>query len=81
MFDVFYTLGTLPSRRDKLKSSMISINEFLGLLVKAFNSDLLTVSFLEVSSYFLPSLIKLTMFGGRLVFWSIVSELSVIFII
>ncbi|RMZ95736.1 hypothetical protein BpHYR1_031883 [Brachionus plicatilis] len=62
MFDVFYALGTLPSRRDKLKSSMISINEF----PEAFNSNLLTASFLEVSSYFLRSLIKLTMFGGRL---------------
>ncbi|RNA03403.1 hypothetical protein BpHYR1_010677 [Brachionus plicatilis] len=29
MFDVFHALGTLPSRRDKLKSSIISINEFL----------------------------------------------------
>ncbi|RNA04490.1 hypothetical protein BpHYR1_051662, partial [Brachionus plicatilis] len=30
MFNVFHALGTLPSRRDILKSSMISINEFLG---------------------------------------------------
>ncbi|RNA01184.1 hypothetical protein BpHYR1_013052 [Brachionus plicatilis] len=30
MFDVFHALGTLTSRRDKLKSSMISIIEFLG---------------------------------------------------
>ncbi|RNA35972.1 hypothetical protein BpHYR1_045157 [Brachionus plicatilis] len=30
MFDVFQALGTLPSRRDKLKSSLISINEFLA---------------------------------------------------
>ncbi|RNA42439.1 hypothetical protein BpHYR1_052313 [Brachionus plicatilis] len=80
MFDVFHALGTLPTRRDRLKSSMISINEFLGPdaasffnLFKAiinsfkqiaslkldwstcqwaFNSDLLTASFLEVSSYF-----------------------------
>ncbi|RNA05996.1 hypothetical protein BpHYR1_012513 [Brachionus plicatilis] len=67
MFDVFHALGTLPSRRDKLKSSMISNNEFLAnwiikirlviiskvyLSVEAFNSDLLTASFLEVSSYF-----------------------------
>ncbi|RNA30630.1 hypothetical protein BpHYR1_050862 [Brachionus plicatilis] len=30
MIDVFQALATLPSRRDKLKSSIISINEFLG---------------------------------------------------
>ncbi|RMZ98469.1 hypothetical protein BpHYR1_021293 [Brachionus plicatilis] len=30
MFDVFHALGTLPSRRDRLKSSMISINQFLA---------------------------------------------------
>ncbi|RNA03473.1 hypothetical protein BpHYR1_052740 [Brachionus plicatilis] len=35
MIDVFQALGTLPSRRDKLKSSIISINEFL----KAFSSN------------------------------------------
>ncbi|RNA27692.1 hypothetical protein BpHYR1_020733 [Brachionus plicatilis] len=27
---IFQALGTLPSRRDKLKSSIISINEFLA---------------------------------------------------
>ncbi|RNA12528.1 hypothetical protein BpHYR1_007510 [Brachionus plicatilis] len=53
MFDVFHALGTLPSRRDKLKSPMICIIEFLVYLsVEAFNSALLTASFLEVSSYF-----------------------------
>ncbi|RNA33736.1 hypothetical protein BpHYR1_031340 [Brachionus plicatilis] len=37
MFDVFHALGTLPSRRDKLKSSMISINEFLEIIIKYNN--------------------------------------------